>query len=81
MKEDPHGSLISLFVSNLPLNLSQRQYRMILLDIIGQGNQNTLKAFDLGEPSLSLKENQGICFPSANNFSAFVIPWKQSLFG
>lgn len=37
LKEDPHGSLISLFVGNLPSSLSQRQYRIILLDIIGEG--------------------------------------------
>lgn len=39
LKEDPHGSMISLFVGNLPTSLSQRQYRKILLDIIGEGNE------------------------------------------
>ena len=78
MKEDPHGSLISLFVSNLPLNLSQRQYRMILLDIIGQGNQNFLKVnqgdlsirklrgiLGLFSPSLSKNSSQILCFNQA----------------
>jgi len=37
MKEDPHGSVIALFISNLPLNLSQRQYAKILLDKLGPG--------------------------------------------
>ena len=47
-----------------------------------QSNQNILKALGLGESSsVSLKENQGSCFPSANDFSAFGIPWKQNLYG
>lgn len=41
-KEDPHGSLIALFVSNLPISLSQWQYRKILLDIIGEGEFSLL---------------------------------------
>ena len=45
-------------------------------------NQNILEALGLGESSsVSLKENQGSCFPSANDFSAFVIPWKQNFNG
>ena len=37
-KEDPHGPSISLYLGNLPTELSQRQYEKILLEIIGKGN-------------------------------------------
>ena len=46
-----------------------------------QSNQHNLKALDLEEPPVLLKENQGSCFPSASDFSAFVIPWQQNLYG
>jgi len=36
-KEDPHGPHLSLYIGNLPSNLSQRQYEHILLDIIKRG--------------------------------------------
>ncbi|KAF6028330.1 DGKQ [Bugula neritina] len=42
LKNDPHGSMISLFVGNLPTYVSQRQYKKILLDIIGPENLWTL---------------------------------------
>lgn len=34
-KKDPHGSSVALFVGNLPPNLSQRQYEIILLEYLG----------------------------------------------
>lgn len=37
-KEVPCGEPLAVFVSNLPSNLSQRQYEKILLDILGRGN-------------------------------------------
>ncbi|XP_047740876.1 diacylglycerol kinase theta [Hyalella azteca] len=33
-KKDPHGSSVALFVGNLPPNLSQRQYEIILMDFL-----------------------------------------------
>ena len=39
-KEDPHGPSISLYLGNLPTELSQRQYEKILLEIIGKGNSD-----------------------------------------
>jgi diacylglycerol kinase (ATP) len=36
-KEVPCGENLAVFVSNLPFNLSQRQYEKILLDILGKG--------------------------------------------
>lgn len=41
LKEDPHGSVISIFVSNLPISYSQRQYAKILEDIIGKGKSKS----------------------------------------
>ena len=39
-KEDPHGSNVSVFVSNLPVNLTQRQYERVLLRLLGaEGRQ------------------------------------------
>ena len=37
--EDPHGPSIALFVGNLPMNLSQRQYESILIDMLGKDNK------------------------------------------
>lgn len=36
-KETPSGESLAVFVSNLPYNLSQRQYEKILLDVLGKG--------------------------------------------
>jgi diacylglycerol kinase (ATP) len=36
-KEVPTGENLAVFVSNLPFNLSQRQYEKILVDILGKG--------------------------------------------
>ena len=36
-KEKPSGESLAVFVSNLPYNLSQRQYEKILVDILGKG--------------------------------------------
>lgn len=36
-KEVPYSENLAVFVSNLPFNLSQRQYEKILLDILGKG--------------------------------------------
>lgn len=44
-KEVPCGEPLAVFVSNLPCNLSQRQYEKILLDILGRGNFS-LSLFD-----------------------------------
>nr|CAG4641443.1 EOG090X00MP [Eurycercus lamellatus] len=38
-KEVPCGENLAVFVSNLPFNLSQRQYEKILLDILGKENK------------------------------------------
>ena len=38
-KEVPSGENLAVFVSNLPFNLSQRQYEKILLDILGKGGK------------------------------------------
>jgi len=38
-KEVPSGENLAVFVSNLPFNLSQRQYEKILLDILGKENK------------------------------------------
>ena len=45
-KEVPSGENLAVFVSNLPFNLSQRQYEKILLDILGKG-------ITIDSPSLS----------------------------
>lgn len=37
-KEVPCSENLAVFVSNLPFNLSQRQYEKILLDILGKGS-------------------------------------------
>jgi diacylglycerol kinase (ATP) len=34
-KEDPHGTNVSVFISNLPPNLLQRQYERVLLRMLG----------------------------------------------
>ena len=36
-REDPRGQNLAVFVSNLPPNMSQRQYEKILVDILGKG--------------------------------------------
>ena len=38
LKKDPHGPDVSLFVGNLPANLSQKQYENILLEFLEEGN-------------------------------------------
>nr|CAG4635922.1 EOG090X00MP [Eubosmina coregoni] len=38
-KEKPSGESLAVFVSNLPYNLSQRQYEKILVDILGKENK------------------------------------------
>nr|CAG4646023.1 EOG090X00MP [Macrothrix elegans] len=38
-KKPPTGETLAVFVSNLPCNLSQRQYEKILLDIVGKENK------------------------------------------
>lgn len=38
-KKDPHGSSVALFVGNLPPNLSQRQYEIILLEFLGPSKE------------------------------------------
>jgi len=37
-KKDPHGPDVSLFVGNLPANLSQKQYETILNEHLGEGH-------------------------------------------
>ena len=37
LKKDPHGPDVSLFIGNLPANLSQRQYDNILLEFLEEG--------------------------------------------
>nr|CAG4640613.1 EOG090X00MP [Eulimnadia texana] len=39
MKEDTSNQSLAVFVSNLPSNLSQRQYEKILVDILGKENK------------------------------------------
>ena len=46
-KEVPSGENLAVFVSNLPFNLSQRQYEKILLDILGKGSFKQPASFDL----------------------------------
>jgi diacylglycerol kinase (ATP) len=36
---DPHGPQIAVYIGNLPMSLSQKQYEKILLDIIGKENK------------------------------------------
>ncbi|XP_070490042.1 diacylglycerol kinase theta isoform X5 [Chironomus tepperi] len=39
LKQDPHGPNVALFVGNLPLGLSQRNYEQILIEILGSENK------------------------------------------
>ena len=41
-KKDPHGSSVALFIGNLPPNLSQKQYEIILLDFLGSSTYDRL---------------------------------------
>ena len=45
-KEVPCEENLAVFVSNLPFNLSQRQYEKILLDILGKGIVFVLLIYD-----------------------------------
>ncbi|XP_063987787.1 diacylglycerol kinase theta isoform X2 [Diachasmimorpha longicaudata] len=39
LKQDPHGPNLALFVGNLPLNESEKNYENILLELLGQENK------------------------------------------
>ena len=39
LKQDPHGPNVALFVGNLPLGLSQRNYEQILIEVLGSENK------------------------------------------
>lgn len=38
LKQDPHGPNLALFVGNLPVNLSERNYENMLTEFLGKGN-------------------------------------------
>ena len=37
LRKDPHGPDVALFIGNLPANLSERQYEMILVEFLEEG--------------------------------------------
>ena len=37
LRKDPHGPDVALFIGNLPANLSHRQYEIILLEFLDEG--------------------------------------------
>ena len=39
LKQDPHGPNVALYVGNLPLGLSQRNYEQILIETLGSENK------------------------------------------
>ena len=43
LRKDPHGPDVALFIGNLPANLSHRQYEMILLDFLDEGEAHSGK--------------------------------------
>lgn len=46
-REDPRGQNLAVFVSNLPPNMSQRQYENILVDILGKGKRRRRNVQDI----------------------------------
>lgn len=36
-KQDPHGPNVALFVGNMPVNLSERNYENVLVELLGKG--------------------------------------------